>query len=341
MDEHKWDWDDAWQVTKKCFAYTCHTLLPEALEVWPVDLLGRLLPRHLEIIYQINDTFLDEVRERYPNDEMRVRSMSIVTDYPDRSVRMAYLATVAGMKVNGVAALHSQLLAEKVLPAFSEFWPEKFTNVTNGVTPRRFLRLANPWLSQLITDALGVGWVTDLDRLSELEPYAEDEEFRKAFRAAKQTNKNRLYALLRARDGIELSGDHLLDVMVKRLHEYKRQTLKILHVVSLYEQIIHEVVDPESITPRTVVFGAKAAPGLPAGQGDHLSDQQGRTDCQRRRAGGGTTADRLPSELQRHFGREADPRGRPLGADLAGRHGGVGHRQHEVRPERRAHHRYR
>ena len=261
VDEHKWDWNDAWDVTKKCFAYTCHTLLPEALEVWPVDLLGRLLPRHLEIIYQINDTFLAEVRERFPNDQLRVRSMSIVTDYPDRSVRMAYLATVAGMKVNGVAALHSQLLAEKVLPAFSEFWPEKFTNVTNGVTPRRFLRLANPWLSQLITDALGVGWVTDLDRLSELEPYAEDEEFRKAFRAAKQTNKERLYALLRARDGIELSGDHLLDVMVKRLHEYKRQTLKILHVVSLYEQIIHEVVDPETITPRTVVFGAKAAPG--------------------------------------------------------------------------------
>jgi len=261
VDEHKWEWDEAWDVTKRCFAYTCHTLLPEALEVWPVDLLGRLLPRHLEIIYQINDAFLAEVRERFPNDELRARSMSIVTDYPDRSVRMAYLATVAGMKVNGVAALHSQLLADKVLPAFSEYWPEKFTNVTNGVTPRRFLRLANPWLSQLITDALGVGWVTDLDRLAELEPYAEDEEFRRAFREAKQTNKERLYALLRARDGIELSGDHLLDVMVKRLHEYKRQTLKILHVVSLYEQIIHEVVDPESVTPRTVVFGAKAAPG--------------------------------------------------------------------------------
>ncbi len=261
IDEEKWEWDEAWEVTKKCFAYTCHTLLPEALEVWPVDLLGRLLPRHLEIIYQINDAFLAEVRTRFPGDELRARSMSIVTDYPDRSVRMAYLATVAGMKVNGVAALHSQLLADKVLPAFSEYWPDKFTNVTNGVTPRRFLRLANPWLSQLITDALGVGWVTDLDRLAELEPYAEDEEFRRAFREAKQTNKERLYALLRARDGIELSGDHLLDVMVKRLHEYKRQTLKILHVVSLYEQIIHESVDPTTIKPRTVVFGAKAAPG--------------------------------------------------------------------------------
>jgi starch phosphorylase len=261
VDEQKLEWAQAWEITKQCFAYTCHTLLPEALEVWPVDLLGRLLPRHLEIIYRINDEFLAEVRERYGNDEMKVRAMSIVTDFPQRQVRMAYLATIAAVKVNGVAELHSQLLRDKLLPAFSEYWPDKFTNVTNGVTPRRFIRLANPSLSELITDTLGPGWVTDLDRLSELEQYAEDEDFRKAFRETKLANKTRLYDLLRTRDGIDLENHHLLDVMVKRLHEYKRQTLKVLHVVSLYDQIISGAVDPESIIPRTVIFGAKAAPG--------------------------------------------------------------------------------
>ncbi|MBI5028484.1 MAG: glycogen/starch/alpha-glucan phosphorylase, partial [Actinobacteria bacterium] len=261
VDEKKWEWDEAWDVTRRCFAYTCHTLLPEALETWPTDLLGRLLPRHLEIIFRINDEFLAEVRAAYPEDELRARRMSIVADYPERSVRMAYLATVAGTRVNGVAALHSQLLAEKVLPDFSSFWPDKFTNVTNGVTPRRFIKMANPSLSELITDTVGPGWVTDLERLAELEPYAEDEDFRRAFRRTKDVNKTRLYALLRTRDGIDLPEGHLLDVMVKRLHEYKRQTLKLLHVVTLYDRIISGRVDPTSVLPRTVVFGAKAAPG--------------------------------------------------------------------------------
>ncbi len=166
VDEKGMAWADAWAITQQCFAYTCHTLLPEALEVWPVDLLGRLLPRHLEIIYRINDEFLDAVREQFGDDEMRIRNMSIIAEHPTRSVRMAYLATVAGAKVNGVAELHSQLLRDKVLPDFNEFFPGKFTNVTNGVTPRRFMRLANPALSELITDALGPAWKTDLDRLS-------------------------------------------------------------------------------------------------------------------------------------------------------------------------------
>ena len=261
VDEKKFDWDEAWAVTSKCFAYTCHTLLPEALETWSVELMGRLLPRHLEIIYRINDEFLEKVRETYPDDELRARRMSIVADYPSRAVRMAFLATVAGIKVNGVAELHSQLLAEKVLPDFSQFFPDKFTNVTNGVTPRRFVKLANPFLSNLITDTIGVGWVTDLDRLAELEPYAEDEDFRRAFRKAKEQNKTRLYSILRTRDGINLPEGHLLDVMVKRLHEYKRQTLKLLHVVTLYDSIISGRVDPKDVLPRTVVFGAKAAPG--------------------------------------------------------------------------------
>ncbi|WP_030527838.1 glycogen/starch/alpha-glucan phosphorylase [Phycicoccus jejuensis] len=261
IDRKGFDWDEAWSITQKCFAYTCHTLLPEALEVWPVELLGRLLPRHLEIIYRINEEFLEEVRAAFPGDEMRVRRMSVIAEYPERSVRMAYLATVAGSKVNGVAELHSQLLRDKVLPDFSELWPEKFTNVTNGITPRRFVRLANRRLSALLNDTIGEGWVTDLDRLRELEPYADDASFRAEFRRVKQANKERLHDLLKVRDGLEIPRDTMLDVMVKRLHEYKRQTLKLLHIVSLYDDVVSGRVAADDIVPRTFVFGAKAAPG--------------------------------------------------------------------------------
>ncbi len=261
LDEEGFDWDEAWEVTSKCFAYTCHTLLPEALEVWPTELLGRLLPRHLEIIYRINDEFLAEVRAKFPDDEVRVGRMSIIAEYPERSVRMAHLAAVAGVKINGVAELHSQLLRDKVLVDFNDLWPEKFTNVTNGITPRRFIRMANYKLSDLISDTIGKGWVNDLERLRELEPYAEDPEFRQRFREAKAFNKTRLTNLLRQRDGIELPDGHLLDVMVKRLHEYKRQSLKVLHIVSLYEQVLSGKIAAADLTPRTVVFGAKAAPG--------------------------------------------------------------------------------
>ena len=261
MDEKGFEWQEAWEITQKCFAYTCHTLLPEALEVWPVELLGRLLPRHLEIIYRINDDFLDEVRERFPNDELRARRMSIITDYPERAVRMAYLATVAGSKVNGVAELHSQLLRDKVLPDFSDYWPDKFTNVTNGVTPRRFVRLANHNLSALITDAIGPGWITDLDRLSELEPLADDPSFRERFRAVKAADKASLARHLKTRDNIDLNTDAMLDIMVKRLHEYKRQTLKVLHIVTLYQQVISGEVAADDVTARVFAFGAKAAPG--------------------------------------------------------------------------------
>lgn len=261
VDEKKMDWDAAWAITRQCFAYTCHTLLPEALEVWSVDLLGRLLPRHLEIIYRINEEFLAEVRERYGDDEMRIRNMSIISEFPDRSVRMAYLATVAGSKVNGVAELHSQLLREKVLPDFNEFFPGKFTNVTNGITPRRFIRLANPGLASLITEAIGTGWSTDLERLRELETHAENPDFRAAFAEVKADNKRRLDRVLRARDGFEISDGHLLDVMVKRLHEYKRQMLKVLHIVTEYEQIVSGRAAAADIQPRTFIFGAKAAPG--------------------------------------------------------------------------------
>ncbi|WP_430869005.1 glycogen/starch/alpha-glucan phosphorylase [Demequina aurantiaca] len=261
VDERQWDWDAAWAVAQKVFAYTCHTLLPEALETWPVELLGRLLPRHLEIIDRINEEFLAQVRAQYPGDDARVDRMSIFGEHPVRSVRMAHLATVAGFRVNGVAELHSQLLADKVLSDFAQMWPDKFTNVTNGVTPRRFVRLANPKLSGLITESIGDGWITDLERLRELEPLAEDAEFRRRFREIKLANKRRFADVLMQRDGIEIAGDAMVDAMVKRLHEYKRQSLKLLHIVSLYEGIRSGRLPLDQVTPRTFVFGAKAAPG--------------------------------------------------------------------------------
>jgi starch phosphorylase len=261
VDEKDMGWDAAWAITQQCFAYTCHTLLPEALEVWSVELLGRLLPRHLEIIYRINEEFLAAVREKFGNDEMRIRDMSIIAEHPQRSVRMAYLATVAGAKVNGVAELHSQLLRDKVLPAFAEFFPGKFTNVTNGVTPRRFLRLANPALAELLTETLGTGWENDLERLRGLEAFADDAGFRGRFAEVKAANKRRLHEVLHARDGFDVSDGHMLDVMVKRLHEYKRQMLKVLHIVSTYESVISGRVAASDLAPRTAIFGAKAAPG--------------------------------------------------------------------------------
>jgi len=261
VDERGWEWDAAWAVTQQVFAYTCHTLLPEALEVWPVDLLGKLLPRHLEIIYRINDEFLEAVRERFPGDVLREGHMSIIAEQPVRSVRMAYLATVAGFRVNGVAALHSDLLRDKVLSEFAEMYPEKFTNVTNGVTPRRFLKMSNPALSDLITEAIGDGWVTDLDRLRELEPLADDAEFRARFAAVKAGNRARFADVLAHRDGLTLAEDGMVDAMVKRLHEYKRQSLKLLHIISLYERITTGKLPLDKVTPRTFVFGAKAAPG--------------------------------------------------------------------------------
>jgi starch phosphorylase len=261
IDERGLDFAEAWEITQRCFAYTCHTLLPEALEVWPVELLESLLPRHMELIYDINAWFLEQLRVAYPGDELRVWRMSIIQEHPVRSVRMAYLASVAGFRVNGVAALHSQLLREKVLSDFAEYYPDKFTNVTNGVTPRRFLRLANPALSELITERIGDGWLTDLEQLRGLEPYADDPDLQASFAAVKRANKQRAVDLLAHRDGMALAPDTLFDVMVKRLHEYKRQTLKLLHIVSLHQRLRSGELDAADVVPRTVLFGAKAAPG--------------------------------------------------------------------------------
>ena len=259
VDEYLLPWERAWTITRNVFAYTCHTLMPEALEKWPVTLFEQLLPRHLEIIYEINHRFLDDVRQRFPGDEERVRRMSLVEEQPERQVRMAFLASVGSFKINGVAELQSALLRDRVLKDFSDLWPAKFTNVTNGVTPRRFIKLSNPRLADLITTTIGDGWLTDLDRLKQLEPLADDPAFRDEWRRIKQHNKQTLAALLDERLGVAVNPDALFDIMVKRLHEYKRQLLKTLHVVTLYNRI---KADPgRAVVPRVICFGAKAAPG--------------------------------------------------------------------------------
>ena len=259
MDEYGLDWDRAWEITSRTFAYTCHTLLPEALETWPVSLFERLLPRHLEIIYEINLRFLGEVHLRFGGDQEKIARMSLIGEHTERHVRMANLATVGSFSVNGVAELQSRLLRERTLKDFAEMWPERFNNKTNGVTPRRFIRLANPRLSRLITSRIGDGWLRDLDRLAELEPCVEDAKFRKKWRQVKQANKQDLAVVIKRLTNVSIDPDSVYDVMVKRLHEYKRQLLKLLHIVTLYHRIQD---DPgREVLPQTFLFGAKAAPG--------------------------------------------------------------------------------
>jgi len=259
VDEHGIGWEQAWSIARRTFAYTCHTLLPEALETWPVPMFGRLLPRHLEIIYALNRRFLEDVRAAHPGDDERLARMSLVQEGPEHRVRMANLAVVGSFAVNGVAELQSRLLAATTLRDFADLWPEKFLNVTNGVSPRRFLGLANPRLSGLITARLGdQRWLTDLERLRELEAFVDDAEFRAQWRELKRLNKLDLAAHALAATGVIVDPGSLFDVMVKRLHEYKRQVLKLLHVVTLYNRI---KADPAvAVTSCTVIFGAKAAP---------------------------------------------------------------------------------
>jgi starch phosphorylase len=249
----------AWNVTTRTFGYTNHTLLPEALETWPVPLFQGLLPRHLEIIYEINARFLDQVRKQAPGDADRVRRLSLIDETGPRYVRMAHLASVGSHTINGVAELHTRLLEETVLRDFHDLWPEKFQNKTNGVTPRRFLMIGNPELSALLTRVVGPNWVRDLGRLRELEHYADDPAFQNEWRRMKRTRKEALASRVWRRNGIELDPDHLFDVLAKRIHEYKRQHLMILHVITLYQRLKR---DPRADTvPRTCLFGGKAAPG--------------------------------------------------------------------------------
>jgi starch phosphorylase len=259
VDVHGLTWDEAWTQTTRSLSYTNHTLMPEALETWPLPLFGRLLPRHLEIIYEINGRFLDEVRAKHPGDDDRARRMSLIDERGEKSVRMAHVATVASHTINGVAELHSRLLRETVLRDFAETWPERFTNVTNGVTPRRFIALANPRLARLLTEALGTRWPLELDRLAELRKFAEDPGFRDKFRAVKETNKAQLATWLGQNCGFDFDPETMLDAQCKRIHEYKRQHLALLHALWLYRRI--QRGDTRGMAPRTLLFAGKAAPG--------------------------------------------------------------------------------
>ena len=259
VDEHRLEWGRAWHITVETCGYTNHTLLPEALDKWPLPLFARVLPRHLEIIYEINRRFLESVKLRFPDDEDRLGRMSLVDESGDKYVRMANLACVGSHAINGVAALHTELVKKDVLRDFYEMTPEKFHNVTNGVTPRRFVALSNPGLTRLITRQIGDGWIKNLDELRGLEAFAEQQDFQKEWQQIKRDNKLRLAGLVKERTGVETDPDSLFDILVKRIHEYKRQHLSALHIVTLYNRIKENpAID---ITPRTFIFGGKAAPG--------------------------------------------------------------------------------
>ena len=259
VDKHLLGWEEAWEITQKTFAYTNHTLLPEALEKWPVKLFGSLLPRHLEIIYEINRRFLDEIRLKYPYDAGRLGRMSLIDESGERYVRMAYLATVGSHKVNGVAELHSQLLKETTLHDFYELWPEKFLNVTNGVAPRRFVVASNPRLASLATQKIGDSWIKQLTDLRKLEAFVEDAGFRSEWQQIKLANKRDLAGYIHKQTGLTVNPETIFDVQVKRLHEYKRQHLNVLHIITLYNRL-KQHRDLE-LVPRTFIFGGKAAPG--------------------------------------------------------------------------------
>jgi glycogen phosphorylase len=259
IDDHEMPWDKAWSITQKTLAYTNHTLMPEALERWPVNLFGQILPRHLEIIYEINLRFLDEVRLRFPDDDARLARMSLIDESGGRYVRMAHLACVGSHAINGVAALHTELLKSDVLKDFFEMYPHKFTNKTNGVTPRRFMVLSNQPLAKLITERIGPTWIRNLDELRKLEAFVDEPEFQQQWRQIKQDRKQELSVYIQNQYGLTVDPTSLFDIQAKRIHEYKRQHLNVLHIIALYNRI---KANPDAeITPRTFLFGGKAAPG--------------------------------------------------------------------------------
>ncbi|MBR8827227.1 MAG: glycogen/starch/alpha-glucan phosphorylase [Gomphosphaeria aponina SAG 52.96 = DSM 107014] len=259
IDEHGVDWDQAWRITQKTFAYTNHTLLPEALERWSASLFAKLLPRHLEIIYEINHRFLEDVRVWFPHDEELVSRLSIIEEGEEQQVRMAHLACVGSHSINGVAALHTELLKKDTLRDFAALWPEKFYNKTNGVTPRRWILLSNPKLADLFTEKVGEGWIKNLEQLRGLEKFIEDPDFCDRWRKIKQENKSKLAAYILKQKAIEVNVDSIFDVQVKRIHEYKRQHLMVLYIIALYNRIKEN--PSVDIVPRTFIFGGKAAPG--------------------------------------------------------------------------------
>ena len=259
VDLHHLDWEKAWDITTRTFAYTNHTLMPEALETWEVALFENVLPRHLQIIYEINRRFLKDVIHRYPGDTPILRRISIIDESGEKRIRMAHLAIVGSHKVNGVAQIHTELMKQTIFSDFNRFFPDKIINITNGITPRRWLNQANRRLAELIASRIGSGWIKDLSQLKRLIPLADDASFRKEFAAVKRADKEQLVAMLKQKLNIDISADSLFDVQIKRIHEYKRQLLNVLHVVTLYNRIRHNP-DTEHVS-RTVIFGGKAAPG--------------------------------------------------------------------------------
>ena len=259
IDEEDLGWDEAWDITTRVFAYTNHTVLPEALESWSVDLMGRLLPRHLEIIYEINDIFLEDVKKQFPDDADLLRRISFIEENDHKQIRMPYLSIVGSHTINGVAVLHTELLKTTVFKDFYKLFPERFQNKTNGITPRLWLRNANPELSELITEKIGDGWITELQQLRKLEPFADDPEFQDSWRTVKRLKKEQLAKWLKQTSGVVIDPVSLFDVQIKRIHEYKRQLLNILHVVFLYNKMLEHPEFP--FVPRTILLGGKAAPG--------------------------------------------------------------------------------
>jgi starch phosphorylase len=258
LDEAHMGWERAWDITVRTLAYTNHTLLPEALEKWPVARFDLVVPRLMEIIYEINRRFLDEVRTRYPGDDQRVQQMSLIEEGPTRQVRMAHLAIVGTHSTNGVAAIHTELLRTRTVKDFADLYPDRFSNKTNGVTPRRWLLLCNPLVAGVITEAIGDGWITDLSQLRRLVPLAMDSSFRAAFRKATREAKARFANWLQATSGVTVDPDTIFDSQVKRIHEYKRQLLNVLHIIVLYNRLR---ANPKlEIPPRTFFFAGKAAP---------------------------------------------------------------------------------
>ena len=260
VDEQGLDWDQAWSITQQTFAYTNHTLMPEALERWPIDLFGQMLPRHLELIYEINHRFLEDLQKRFGNDAGdRIQRLSLIDESGERYVRMANLACLGSYAINGVAALHTELLKKDVLRDFYVLYPEKFNNKTNGITPRRFIVLSNPRQTELLNQTIGESWIRRLEEIRKLEAHVENAEFRQKWRDVKRANKRDLATYILARSGLVIDPDSLFDIQVKRIHEYKRQHLNVLHIISLYQRLKANL--NLDILPRTVIFGGKAAPG--------------------------------------------------------------------------------
>lgn len=259
IDDYDLPWTIAWDITRSAVAYTNHTLMPEALERWPVDLLERVVPRHLQIIYEINRRFLDDAAERWPNDPERLKRLSIVEDGRENQVRMAHLAIVGSHSVNGVSNLHSELVRTRLVPDFCELWPERFSNKTNGVTQRRWLLMANPGLASLLDASIGAGWVTDLEQLAAVEQFAADSEFQQSFIAIKRANKERLARIVNRIAAVDFDPAAIFDIQAKRIHEYKRQLLMALGIVHEYLRLVDDGVEPAA--PRAYILAGKAAPG--------------------------------------------------------------------------------